>query len=296
MKIAILASGNGEKATYLHNFFKEGNRVTVDSLLTDNPEAPITQRMQQEGIDVFYILPGQEGAGMAEILKGRDVELIVVDDFSGELPKELTEAFGNAIVYPTSVGSAPLEVIQAGKKTMYSEPEPPTVEAVSDLEKEWSEALGTDAVNAENPETEPASSQTPPPEYSDNPAEEPAAEPEPAQPQAPRPFGYSQPYQQPGPQYNSPFNPYQQQQARQQPQEPMPDTYLVWSVIITILCCLIPGIVAIVYSASVSSKYYAGDIEGAKRASRNAQIWCIVSILAGIIWATLYIPLAVLLP
>ncbi|MCH5213663.1 MAG: CD225/dispanin family protein [Muribaculaceae bacterium] len=75
----------------------------------------------------------------------------------------------------------------------------------------------------------------------------------------------------------------------------MPDTYLVWSVIITILCCLIPGIIAIIYSSSVSSKYFAGDIEGAKRASRRAQIWCIVSVVAGIIWATLYLPLTLFL-
>lgn len=72
----------------------------------------------------------------------------------------------------------------------------------------------------------------------------------------------------------------------------MPETYLVWSVIITILCCLIPGIIAIIYSASVSSKYYQGNLEGAKRASRMAQIWCIVSVVTGIIWATLYLPLA----
>lgn len=75
----------------------------------------------------------------------------------------------------------------------------------------------------------------------------------------------------------------------------MPETYLVWSVIITLLCCLIPGVVAIIFSASVSSKYYAGDIEGARRASRNAQIWCIVSIIAGIVWATLYMPLTLFL-
>ena len=75
----------------------------------------------------------------------------------------------------------------------------------------------------------------------------------------------------------------------------MPDNYLAWSVIVTILCCLIPGIIAIIFSASVSSKYYRGDLEGARRASRNAQIWCIISIVSGIIWATLYIPLALFL-
>lgn len=77
------------------------------------------------------------------------------------------------------------------------------------------------------------------------------------------------------------------------PEEPMPSTWLVWSVICTILCCFIPGIVAIVQSAKVSSKYYAGDIEGAKRASHNAEVWIIVSFVLGVLSNTLYLPLTI---
>ncbi len=72
----------------------------------------------------------------------------------------------------------------------------------------------------------------------------------------------------------------------------MPPTYLVWSVIMTILCCTIPGIVAIIFSAKVSSKFYQGDIEGACRASRNAEIWIIVSFVLGVLSASLYLPLS----
>lgn len=74
--------------------------------------------------------------------------------------------------------------------------------------------------------------------------------------------------------------------------EPMPSTWLVWSVICTILCCFIPGVVAIIQSSRVSSKYFAGDIEGAKRASRNAEIWIIISFVLGVLSNTLYLPLA----
>ncbi len=72
----------------------------------------------------------------------------------------------------------------------------------------------------------------------------------------------------------------------------MPPTYLVWSVVMTILCCTIPGIVAIIFSAKVSSKFYEGDIEGAQRASHNAEIWIIVSFVLGVLSNTLYIPFA----
>lgn len=71
----------------------------------------------------------------------------------------------------------------------------------------------------------------------------------------------------------------------------MPPTCLLWSVLATVCCCFVPGIVAILFSAQVSKFYYAGDVEAAKRASRNAQIWIIASFVLGIISATLWFPL-----
>lgn len=75
------------------------------------------------------------------------------------------------------------------------------------------------------------------------------------------------------------------------PQEPMPPTYMVWAILSTLCCCMPAGVLAIVFSAMVSSKYYARDFEGAKRASRLAEIWIIVSIVTGVIGQTLYFPL-----
>jgi hypothetical protein len=40
----------------------------------------------------------------------------------------------------------------------------------------------------------------------------------------------------------------------------------------------------------------ARDFEGARRASRNAEIWIIVSIVAGIVSNALYVPLTLLMP
>lgn len=74
----------------------------------------------------------------------------------------------------------------------------------------------------------------------------------------------------------------------------MPQTYLVWSVLATVFCCLIPGIVAIIYSTMVSSKYYAKDYEGSKKASEMAQYWIIASVVLGVITAAVYLPLSLL--
>lgn len=107
----------------------------------------------------------------------------------------------------------------------------------------------------------------------------PAPIPNPVQNTAPAPYPFNQ---QPPVPHTSGFN----------NQEPMPDTYLVWSVLATVLCCLIPGIVAIVYSTMVSSKYYAKDYDGARRASEKAQYWIIASVVLGVITAAVYLPLS----
>lgn len=88
------------------------------------------------------------------------------------------------------------------------------------------------------------------------------------------------------------YSPLSEERAR----EPMPPTFMLWAVLATICCCLPAGVVAIVFSSSVSSKYFARDYKGARRASRNAEIWIIVSIVAGIIGNTLYFPLMLMMP
>lgn len=283
MKLAVLASSPGEKVVYLYEFFKEGNRIEIECLLTDDTESPLAQRMKEEGIEIVGLSPETDFKALAETLKGKDVELLVVDDFNSEIPEDLKLAFNHAVVAPTSKESAPLEVIETSRKLKARAEE---VKEVSDIDKEWNQALG-------NPQNEPA-----PPHFQDTPPQYQTQNPQPGQ--APHPHSGHPQFIQPGhPHHPYPGQPqYPQQGPVSRPYsqpEPMPDTYLVWSVIITILCCLIPGIIAIIYSASVSSKYYQGNIEGAKRASRNAQIWCIVSIICGIVWATLYVPLTLFL-
>lgn len=80
------------------------------------------------------------------------------------------------------------------------------------------------------------------------------------------------------------------------PEGPMPPTFMVWAILSTICCCLPAGIVAIIYSSMVSTRYYARDYEGSRRASRQAEIWIIVSIVTGVIVNALYTPLSLALP
>ncbi|MCI9285154.1 MAG: DUF4339 domain-containing protein [Muribaculaceae bacterium] len=102
--------------------------------------------------------------------------------------------------------------------------------------------------------------------------------PEPVQPyvapQAPQPVSYAAPRQ--------PLRPGDEERP------PMPPTYLVWAILATICCCIVTGVVAIIYSSKVSPLYYRGDYAGAKKASEMAGWWVIISFVAGLIWTPFY--------
>ena len=154
-----------------------------------------------------------------------------------------------------------------------------------EIETEWAGTLHSDS-DAEEARggaeaVQQPASVTPPPV----PGQTPPPAPQPAKP-APFNGNYNQPAdngcqaQQPNAQYGHP--------------EPMPKTYLVWAVISMVLCCFIPGLIAVIFSTSVSSKYYARDYEGARRASEVTQYWIIASIVLGLVSATLYLPVSLL--
>jgi hypothetical protein len=58
--------------------------------------------------------------------------------------------------------------------------------------------------------------------------------------------------------------------------------YLVFAILATVFCCLPTGIPAIVYAAQVNSKLQAGDLAGAQLASKNAKLWCLISLGLGL--------------
>lgn len=109
---------------------------------------------------------------------------------------------------------------------------------------------------------------------------------------------YQQPaYQQPQPQYGGQQYPAQQQQVPQyggqaynnNQMPPMPDNYLIWSILALVFCCWPLGIVAVIKSSNVSSCYQRGDYDGARRASESAKSWAIWTAVAGGIIILLYL-------
>ncbi|MGX1025084.1 CD225/dispanin family protein [Flavobacterium sp. CS20] len=67
-----------------------------------------------------------------------------------------------------------------------------------------------------------------------------------------------------------------------------PQNYLALSIISTLFCCQIFGIIAIIYASQVNSKYIAGDYQGAQSASNNAKIWSFLSVGIGLLMIILF--------
>lgn len=69
---------------------------------------------------------------------------------------------------------------------------------------------------------------------------------------------------------------------------PMPKTWLVESILVTIMCCMPFGIAAILKATKVESLYYAGDYEAAEEASKEAKKWTIVGFISFFVVIILY--------
>lgn len=72
---------------------------------------------------------------------------------------------------------------------------------------------------------------------------------------------------------------------------PKPDTYLVWSILTTLFCCLPFGIVSIVHAAKVDGLWSSGDLAGARKASADAKRWAQIAVAASVVVFVGYIVL-----
>ncbi len=68
-----------------------------------------------------------------------------------------------------------------------------------------------------------------------------------------------------------------------------PKTWLVESILVTLFCCLPFGIAGIVNASKIESRFYAGDIEGANRASADAKKWTMIGFWIGVGIGVLYL-------
>ena len=94
------------------------------------------------------------------------------------------------------------------------------------------------------------------------------------------------------------FNPYQSPAPgpsidvrRPGPSRGRVKTYLAESILVTLFCCTICGIVGIVYAAQVDGHAARGDYAAAHRSSNTAKTWCLVGFIGGLLVIGVYVAL-----
>jgi interferon-induced transmembrane protein len=97
-----------------------------------------------------------------------------------------------------------------------------------------------------------------------------------------------------GPQYGAPQYGGQQYGGPGYPTSPPPANYLVWAILTTVLCCLPLGVVSIVFSSQVNTKWGQGDWAGAQASSKKAKNFAIWSAIVGGTGIAIWIVLAVI--
>lgn len=282
-KVAVFCSGEGECAYRLVSLFNEGNRIRVECVICVGTHEDTLQKFADSDVEVA-VIPEEKWrdspADAMALISGKDIELIALDNFPEELPSEIEEAYAGKILRLSSVEEAPREVVAAFTKidagesldAIPGEEEEVAVPPVpKSADEEWAETLhikyDRDMANV-----------TPPPIPGSNPPFNNTSDGSGAPAEAP---------------FVRNYGPMNAAYSRQQ-QEPMPSTYLALAIIMAIFCCTVPGIVAIIFSSQVASRYANGDYEGARKASRNTEIWIIVSFVLGVMSATLYLPIMML--
>lgn len=285
--IAIFVSGEGEATERIVKLFNEGNRLKTVFVVLDDSSESLQEKIKDKVSTILHIPDAQwheRSLEVAQILKDLDVKLIVLDNFALVLSDEIMEATEGEIIRISSPEMAPKEVVEKLEADLRRPVEEVKIEETetgdSSLESEWANALKIRYTPPKIPTT--------PPGIPENEIRENMKEENPESGNVEEPLDQNKPWEK---------NYYYTQTPGSAPRsshhnhnEPMPSTWLIWSVLVTVFCCFIPGIVAIIFSSQVSSKYYAGDYEGAKRASRTAEIWIIVSFVLGVLSATLYLP------
>lgn len=280
-KIAIFVSGEGKAAERVVKLFNEGNRVKTVIIVTDDSASDLSERLKGEEVTIIAIPDEQwheRSLEVAEAIKQQDVSLIVLDGFDKSISDEIMETVEGEVIRVTSPEQAPREVVAALEKDLRKPVEEIKVEEKENetptLESEWADAL---KINFTPPPVPSFENREPSPEYQvpSSESQVPGVDSEPT-----FQHGFNPRPQPPIPNHQYPHS----------DTPPMPSTWLIWSILATVFCCFIPGIIAIIFSSQVSSKYYAGDIEGSRRASRNAEAWIIVSVVLGVLAATLYLP------
>ncbi|SHF39880.1 formyltetrahydrofolate-dependent phosphoribosylglycinamide formyltransferase [Mariniphaga anaerophila] len=101
-RIAIFASGSGTNAQNIIHYFSDNEAIEVDSLWSNKPKAYALSRAEANGVKTFVFNREQfyETEQIAQKLKERDIDLVVLAGFLWLVPDNLVENFRIINIHP----------------------------------------------------------------------------------------------------------------------------------------------------------------------------------------------------
>ncbi len=101
-RIALFASGAGTNVQNIIEYFSDNENVNVDSVWSNNPNAFVLERSRSLGINTFTFSRDEfrNSLKVVEILKNRDVDLVVLAGFLWLIPENLIQNFPIINIHP----------------------------------------------------------------------------------------------------------------------------------------------------------------------------------------------------
>lgn len=116
LNLGVLASGRGSNFQAIIDEIESGRlKATIKVLIVDNPDAYAIERAKRHSIEYLYLNPKDYGSkdeyfsAIAEELKKREVELVILAGFMRIVRRPLIEAYRNRImnIHPALLPSFP---------------------------------------------------------------------------------------------------------------------------------------------------------------------------------------------
>lgn len=99
-RIAIFASGSGSNAENIYNYFKGNNEIEISLILTNNAEAKVIERATRLNIsiEIFDRNTFYQTTKIVDLLKNKQIDLVVLAGFLWLIPEQLVMAFPDKII------------------------------------------------------------------------------------------------------------------------------------------------------------------------------------------------------
>ena len=99
IKLALFASGSGSNVENIYEYFKNHNKILVDSVFCNNPNAFVIDRAKNLGIDsILFNHSKSSGIDLLNMLQKRNVSHVILAGYIRLIPEEIIDKFQEKII------------------------------------------------------------------------------------------------------------------------------------------------------------------------------------------------------